>query len=79
MQHPPESPGAKLEFATSDGTSQTGEVRMTIESNGRVNIATVLKLTPGTAPGTPEEGDIYYDSSENKVKVYTGSSWENLN
>ena len=39
----------KLIFGTGTSTAAPA-TRMTIESNGRVNIATVLKLTPGTAP-----------------------------
>lgn len=51
----------------------------TLTVNGNAKIATLLNLTPGTAPGTPAEGDIYYDSAAKKVRVWTGAAWENLN
>ena len=67
----------KLQFST--GTSTAAAIpRMTIESNGRVNIATVLKLTPGAAPASPEKGDIYFDDATTKAKCYDGTTWQDL-
>ena len=67
------------EIVFSTGTNTVGEIpRMTIESNGRVNIATVLKLTPGTAPTSPEKGDIYMDDTASKLKCWDGGTWQNL-
>lgn len=44
-----------------------------------MKIAKALGLVPqDTAPSNPTEGDMYYDNVENVVKVYTGSSWENV-
>jgi hypothetical protein len=37
-----------------------------------------LKLTPGTVPGSPAEGQMYYNNTDNLVYVYVGSSWERL-
>jgi hypothetical protein len=34
-----------------------------------------LTLTPGSTPGSPAEGEIYYDSTADAVKVYNGSAW----
>ena len=43
----------------------------------RVIINGVLELTPQSAAPTPaKEGLIYYDSSDNNLKVYNGSSWK---
>jgi hypothetical protein len=43
---------------------------------GVVNI-TQIKLTPTfSAPSSPQEGDIYMDSSDHKLKVYDGSTWQ---
>jgi hypothetical protein len=37
-----------------------------------------MRLEPrGTAPGTPAEGDIYYDSTLHKLRVYDGTAWQN--
>lgn len=37
-----------------------------------------LTLTPGTAPGTPVEGMIYYDDTANKLKCWDGTAWNDL-
>lgn len=45
-----------------------------------LHITDFMKLEPrSTAPSSPSKGMIYYDSSDDKLKVYTGSAWENLN
>lgn len=36
-----------------------------------------INLTPRTAPSTPTEGTIYYDSGTKKLRVYDGTSWNN--
>lgn len=33
---------------------------------------------PASAPATPEEGMVYYDSAAKKLKVYTGAAWETI-
>ena len=51
-----------------------------VQINGTLNINDVLKLIPRTSPPpSPTKGTIYYDNATNKVKVWTGSAWENLN
>lgn len=64
--------------STSGGDNTSG-VAMEIDNNGKVTISNLMNLNPGSAPSSPSRGDVYYDSSDDKVKVYTGSSWENLN
>ena len=32
-----------------------------------------------TAPASPQAGSIYFDTNDSKLKVWTGSAWENLN
>ena len=44
-----------------------------------VTTAASLVLTPGSAPGSPAEGAMYYDSTTDTVKVRTASEWETLN
>lgn len=65
--------------------------RMRITSEGNVGINTkdpeaplhvmdFMKLEPRySAPPMPAKGMIYYDAVDDKLKVYTGSDWENLN
>ena len=76
------TPGAyvpsDIQFSTATATTGT-KTRLTIESSGRVNIATVLKLTPLTsAPASPEKGDIYFDDATTKAKYYDGTNWVNM-
>jgi hypothetical protein len=51
-----------------------------VEVRGGLKISDIINLTPrATAPTTPSAGDIYYDSVTNKVRLWNGSVWENLN
>jgi hypothetical protein len=43
-----------------------------------VTTAASLVLTPGTAPGSPTEGQLYYNDTDNVVYVYNGSTWDQL-
>jgi hypothetical protein len=52
----------------------------TLLINGRLIIQNKLNLSPKVQiPSAPNTGDIYYDSNDNKLKVWTGSIWEPLN
>lgn len=43
----------------------------------KVNISDVLNLTPrSAAPSGPTAGDIYFNSTTNKLMVYDGSTWQ---
>ena len=45
-----------------------------------VTIDHVLKLVPqSAAPSSPAAGMLYYDSDDNKLKLYNGSGWVDLN
>lgn len=49
-------------------------------SGGTLNISDLINAPAlSTAPATPQVGSIYFDTNDNKLKVYTGSAWENLN
>lgn len=62
---------------------------MVIKSTGNVGIGTttpartlhvssVMRLEPiATAPSNPAKGDMYFDSTLNKLRVYDGSVWQN--
>lgn len=44
-------------------------------SNGNANLSK-MSLTPGSAPSNPVQGDMYLDSSDNKLKIYNGINWK---
>jgi len=50
---------------------------VTMDSNGKT-IVDVLNLTPGSAPSTPVEGDIYANSTDHHLYFYNGSAWVQL-
>jgi len=37
-----------------------------------------LVIPPSTAPESPSQGDIYLDSSDGRLKIYTGTVWKNI-
>ncbi len=44
-----------------------------------VNVRSLLHLTPvASAPASPAQGDVYYDSTLNVLRVYDGASWRSL-
>ena len=54
-----------------------GEGNLCID--GAVNITETLKLKPlGSPPSDPEKGTMYFDNIDNKLKVFDGTSWQNL-
>ena len=71
-----------LSFHVADGTGSWGQAyqqeRMRID-NGRITAKVPFRLEPlSSAPSSPSKGDMYYDNVANQVKVYNGSSWDNL-
>jgi len=65
--------------ATGDGNKlilqdKAGGAVLTTADSGIASI----KLAPGSAPGSPTEGEIYYDSTDDAVYVYNGTGWDQL-
>jgi len=58
----------------------TGNVGIGTSSPARaLHVSDVMRLQPrATAPGSPAKGDIYFDSSDDKLKCYDGTAWQNL-
>ncbi|HEY9171793.1 MAG TPA: hypothetical protein VI136_05870, partial [Verrucomicrobiae bacterium] len=43
-----------------------------------LHVSDVMRLQPrSSAPSSPGEGDLYYDSALHKLRVYDGTSWQN--
>lgn len=49
-----------------------------IEGDSNFGFGKISFIPTDTEPASPQEGQMYYDDSENKIKVYTGSAWEAL-
>ncbi len=50
----------------------------TIAPQRRLHINDVMRLEPrSTAPSSPSKGDMYFDSTINKLRVYDGTTWQN--
>jgi hypothetical protein len=74
---------------TNRGTSGVRTPSMIIDGMGNVGVGTitpqralhvndVMRLEPRpTAPATPGKGDMYFDSTINKLRVYDGTTWQN--
>lgn len=63
-------------FRIVDNTSVQN--RLLIDTDGKTTINDVMKITPrATAPSSPTQGDIYFDSTLNKLRVYDGTTWQN--
>ena len=72
--------------ASTDGFTMAGDIAMganditgagDITAAGTVTNAVNL-LTPGAAPDPAVEGQLYYDSTANKLKFYNGTGWETI-
>ena len=74
---------------TNRGTSGLRTPSMLIDGSGNVGIGTinpqrtlhvndVMRLEPlSSAPTSPAKGDIYFDGTINKLRVYDGTTWQN--
>jgi hypothetical protein len=58
--------------SASAGSVATGTERMRIKANGSV------RYQPMATPASAESGDVYYDSSTNKLRCYNGTTWNDL-
>lgn len=53
-----------------------GTARITVDgANGIVTINDILHLTPRAEPASGTAGDVYYDSTANKLRFYNGATW----
>ena len=57
-----------------------GAVLTTADSGATIAGATLTNpiFTPGSAPGSPANGQMYYDSTTDTIKVWNGTSWKNI-
>ena len=75
----------KLNFHTSSGliaqfvSNGNFLVNTTTDAGQRVQINSSLRLVPTSTVPTASAGAMYYDSATNKLKLYDGTSWVDLN
>lgn len=62
---------------TNGGTTYTTPV-LTIASTGAATFSNKINFTPIATPSSPSAGDVYYDSTSNKLRCYNGTSWNDL-
>ena len=62
-----------------DGASNSGNVGIGTSTPARtLHVKSVMRLEPiATAPTTPAAGDMYFDSTINKLRVFDGTVWQN--
>lgn len=63
---------------TNDGILTWMEDEDYFEFADTVKIDTFLKLNPGSAPGSPVEGDVYANSTDHHLYFYNGTGWVQL-
>ena len=44
----------------------------------KLNNVAVLSSPSGTAPGSPSDGELYYNTATNKLMLYNGSAWVSI-
>ena len=68
-----------IRFSTGVCCNSTGQgVKLLVGVDGKTTVNDVMNLTPrSTAPTSPSQGDIYFDNTLNKLRVYDGTTWQN--
>lgn len=66
--------GSRVSAVTGNGLNLNagGADRLTIKANGSLN------YVPMATPASAVAGDVYYDSTSNKLRCYNGTSWNDL-
>ena len=59
------------------GTGGSFSEKLRLEYGG-VKITSLLNIVPSAEPSSGIAGDIYYDSTSNKLRCYNGTTWNNL-
>ena len=71
--------GSSNAIVLGDTTNSNLNVGIGIASPKRkLHIKSVMRLEPlNSAPSSPAKGDMYFDGTLNKLRVYDGTTWQN--
>ena len=68
--------GTHAEMARFDNSGNLGIG--TASPARKLHINDVMRLEPATEPSSPSAGDVYYDSTSNKLRCHNGTTWNDL-
>jgi NH3-dependent NAD+ synthetase len=60
------------------GELEISSANQTILTNSNAICKSTHAAIPTGTPGTPAEGDLRYDTTAHKLRVYTGTAWETI-
>jgi hypothetical protein len=66
----------ELPVGVTGGSGLTGPLQKSGGTMTGVITTPTIKLTPGSVPSSPTEGQMYYNNVDDLVYVYIGSSWK---
>ena len=68
---------SQITFTTAPNTGLDCEIRVILGAKGRPQIKTDdIDLTAPSNPGSPSEGQLYYNTTEDELRVYNGTEWD---
>ena len=77
---PNSASGDKLIIQDRDGGAvlTTADSGATVSANTISNVSELKMAGLGSAPGSPSNGDIYYDTTTKSTKIYNGNHWVSI-
>ena len=68
---------SQITFTTAPNTGLDCEIRVILGAKGRPQILTDdIDLATPSNPGNPSEGQLYYNTTEDELRVYNGTEWD---
>jgi len=68
---------SQITFTTAPQTGLDCEIRVILGAKGRPQIRTDdIDLALTSNPGSPSEGQLYYNTTEDELRVYNGAEWD---